>query len=337
VTGIGSLPFAEPAEATAFVAEHAPEVPFWSQLPCRGRDERPVAQALAGMGDLLRPSAGRDGYDADPSRLGELVDRLRFGPAELDEGCAAGFFAFERALKAGAFPEALALKGQIVGPLSLAWALRVEGKPVLHRPELLSALSVRVGRLAAWQVQRLRRFGVPVLLFVDEPALVWEVPDSDPEPGGQVLPVRGLPTVVAAVREAGARVGLHCCAGGALEALAAGDADVISFDAHASARPGPSSGEALWGGTGSDRVVAFGLVPRDPGTSSALQLFAGWLGAAATEPDPPARARRSMVTAGCGLGAGEPAAAASSFRLAAEVAGLIRSVAEARPAFPLHR
>jgi hypothetical protein len=44
-----------------------------------------------------------------------------------------------------------------------------------------------------------------------------------------------------------------------------------------------------------------------------------------------------MVTAGCGLGAGEPAAAGTSFRLAAEVAGLIRSVAEARPAFPLNR
>lgn len=89
VTGIGSLPLLDPGEAVSFVAEHAPEVPFWPQLPQRQPAEGTVEQGLAAVGDLLEPRPDGPGYDVAPARLAELRARLWWGSAELDERSAA--------------------------------------------------------------------------------------------------------------------------------------------------------------------------------------------------------------------------------------------------------
>lgn len=321
VTGIGSLPVLEPAAAVSFVAEHAPEVPFWPQLPQRHPAEGTVEQGLVSVDDLLQPRP-EFGYDVHPRRLGELRDRLWRGPAGLDERCAAGLFAFERAVAAGAFPKAAALKGHLAGPITLAWSLSVNGAPAFHAPGLFAALTRHTARRAGWQARRLGRFGLPVLIFVDEPALCL----ADPDRAGHLL--EALDDVLDAIRGAGALAGLHCCAGRSLPLMARTRADVFSFDAHAPAGAGPPPADELWGGADSRRIVAFGLVPtQGQADYTAVELFAGWLGAAACAGDLPALARRSMVTASCGLGLVDTAAAQASFSLAAGVAGLVRRVA----------
>lgn len=242
-------------------------------------------------------------------------------------------FAFERAAAAGAFPRAAALKGQLAGPITLAWCLSVEDAAAVHRPALLAALARHTARRAAWQARRLGRFGLPVLVFVDEPALCLASPE--PDRAGHLLGALGV--VLDAIRGAGALAGLHCCAGRSLPLMARTGADVLSFDAHAPAGAGPPLADDLWGRADSGHVVAFGLVPTQSQPDfTPVELFAGWLGAAACAGDLPRLARRSMVTASCGLGLVGPAAAEASFALAAGVAGLVRRVATA-PVAPVDR
>ena len=57
VTGVGSLPFIDPDEAVAFVAEHCPQLPFWPQLPRRTAGEGVIGQGMGALIEYLEPSA----------------------------------------------------------------------------------------------------------------------------------------------------------------------------------------------------------------------------------------------------------------------------------------
>ena len=321
VTGVGPLPFSDPDEAVAFVSEHAPEVPFRPPCPTAGE------AAFAGLDGLVRPSGRPGSYEADPDGLAELQARLRFGLAEPAGDALVGCTAFEAAVAGGAFPRARVLKTEVTGPLTLAWSLKVDGMPVLHRPDVLAALAARVARLATWEGHRLAAFGLPVLVLVNEPTLVWE---TDPAGPPARDPVRGLSLVVDSLRAAGLLVAVHCAGAGSLEGLARTGADVVSFDAHASALGGEAPGETLWGGPADERLVAFGLVPRDASACTAEHLFAGWLGAAVTAGDLPAAAGRALITAGRGAGWPDRTTAEAAFRRAGEVSALVRSLAGLR-------
>ena len=143
------------------------------------------AEVFAGLEELVRPSPTRPGsWEADAAALPELEARLRFGLVE----------------PGGDVVD----KVEIVGPLTLAWALKVECLPVLHRPGLLAALAARVTRLALWHAGRLSGTGGRwVAVTIDEPALEWEI---DPATGLLPEPVRGLSVVTGSLRAAGFEV-----------------------------------------------------------------------------------------------------------------------------------
>jgi hypothetical protein len=84
---------------------------------------------------------------------------------------AAGFGAFEQALSSGLFSSAVAVKGQIEGPITLSAYLFHKSRPFLSDPTLFSAVAFHVSQILGRQIDRLKSAGLPVLLFVDEPAL----------------------------------------------------------------------------------------------------------------------------------------------------------------------
>jgi len=55
VSGISSLPHMDAEEAVAFIAEHYPAIPFWTQLPQRSEDEGSIRQGLMPLLDIVRP------------------------------------------------------------------------------------------------------------------------------------------------------------------------------------------------------------------------------------------------------------------------------------------
>jgi len=139
-TGIGSTPFQETAETLALIKECPPEIPYWPQLPLRGRQQHFVNQFLKPLvkTGLLTDDGERIFFD---TTLLNWSDRLtgfyslylaceEGESAVLDEfsfpeGAAEGFYAL-LAEPAGGTGSAALLKGQVVGPLTVAFQLKDE-------------------------------------------------------------------------------------------------------------------------------------------------------------------------------------------------------------------
>jgi hypothetical protein len=334
VTGIGSLPGEDPHVAVQFVEQVCPLIPFWPELPRRSPQARSVEQTFGPFADLLRPRLDSYGYEVVPGQLTALLERLEQAPARLEPTRSAGFFAFEQAMAAGRFRHAVAVKGQVLGPLTLAWQLFTAGRPLITQPAYLTALGRYLTRLAQWQIDRLAQSGKPVLMFLDEPCLALAPASGDTTK--EVL-IAVLHAMLTALRSPDVLLGVHTCArlpqgGVPIAALCQAQPDIISFDAHyglESFCADPAAQRFLRAGG----RVAFGLVP----TFSVLdqidpdELFLRWLVAVTGVMSVGALARQTMITATCGLGLLSEPSAVSSFHLAHQLAQRIAQVAEATP------
>jgi hypothetical protein len=278
VTGIGSLPFADPTTAIDFVAEVCPRLPFCPQPPGANLIE-------VTLGQFSEPQSGQETMHHQ----------------------------FARAALAGAFPSALALKTQVTGPITLAGLLRLQGGDV-RSADRVTSLASSVAHTAAEQVRTLSEVGLPVLVFVDEPALVISE---------ATVARRLLATVFAAIDAAGGLPGVHCCAsiGPGLPGEMGGPA--VSFDATADLIPDGADQVVL---NDSRRLLSFGLFGVSGPAEPAAAAFSRWLAMAAQVEDPAALARRSVLTPSCGLGASTIAEAEDAFRAAAEVSALVATV-----------
>jgi hypothetical protein len=311
VTGVGSLPFADPREAVRFVADHSPVLPFWPQLPRRHPSEGIIPQGLGRLSAFLEPAAKPFCRKVRADSVSSFASALKDDDASLMPESAAGFFEFENAIRAGSFPNALAFKAQSEGPATLAHCVFVDETPLARQPGWLGHVTTFVARQAVWQVNRLQQFGKPVIFVLDEPAISIALSCAAADGAAEI--VAAVASVLGAVRKAGACAGLHCCAPLPIELMRALDLDLVSFDAHL-----PLDG-ANWLDLAGSVIarsghLAFGLVPTGlapmPGTE---ELFALWLRLAASAGDLTTVAERTIVTATCGLGLATPERAGAAF------------------------
>ena len=326
VTGIGSLPLKLVTSAIKAVAEFSPEVPFWPQLPQLSERESIVGQGLGILEKLIEPRNEGYGYQVRQGQLNAVVEVLHRSRGKLTPGYAAGFGAFEEALSSGLFSSAVAVKGQIEGPITLSAYLFHKGRPFLSDSALFAAVVFHVSQIVGWQIDRLKLAGLPVLLFVDEPALCLDSPTANVVSEEQRL--NALAATLDDARARGAYAGLHCCAARPFERMCRAQPDILSFDAHEGLDLFFTDWHALdfmrQGGT-----VAYGMVPTRPGVNAvdSASIFVRWLKAASLAGDPQKFAQRAMITATCGLGLLDESAVAESFGVAHSVSKLIRSLA----------
>jgi hypothetical protein len=326
VTGIGSLPLKLVTSAIKAVAEFSPEVPFWPQLPQLSERESIVGQGLGILEKLIEPRNEGYGYQVRQGQLNAVVEVLHRSRGKLTPGYAAGFGAFEEALSSGLFSSAVAVKGQIEGPITLSAYLFHKGRPFLSDSALFAAVVFHVSQIVGWQIDRLKLAGLPVLLFVDEPALCLDSPTANVVSEEQRL--NALAATLEDARARGAYAGLHCCAARPFERMCRAQPDILSFDAHEGLDLFFTDWHALdfmrQGGT-----VAYGMVPTRPGVNAvdSASIFVRWLKAASLAGDPQKFAQRAMITATCGLGLLDESAVAESFGVAHSVSKLIRSLA----------
>ncbi len=320
----------DPHAAVRLVAHACPQVPFWPQLPQRSPHEGMIAQVLGPLDDVLLPLDDGMRFAVRAGGGDEVLQRLHTGPVALDAAHAAGFFAFEAALEQGAFPDAACLKGQVVGPLTLAAMLYSEaptsapadGRSFLEQRAMLEGVGRYITRVALWQIARLSRWNRPLLFFLDDP-FVALVPAGEQ----RSFALEVVRQAVAAIRAAGVLVGLHCCATTDIAAtMTPTQADILSFDAYHALEAffADAAGRAFVQQGG---VVAAGLVPTwdDVRGVDAAALAGRWQAVAgAVVPDREQLARQTMVTASCGLGLKSEQATGDSFALARRVAALLR-------------
>jgi hypothetical protein len=91
----------------------------------------------------------------------------------ISEAHAAGLYSFIAALKdKGLPPAARFLKGHCTGPLTFGITVKdSDGKDIVYHDVLFDAITKGLTMKAAWQVRILKQFGLPVILFIDDPAM----------------------------------------------------------------------------------------------------------------------------------------------------------------------
>jgi hypothetical protein len=333
VTGIGSLPFTCETAAIDAVAEFSPEVPFWPQLPRRSMEESVIGQGFGIVADLVEPRRGGYGYQVREGCIDLVVDALHQSSGHLTPANAVGFHAFEHATASQFFPSALAVKGHVEGPITLAAYLFHKDRPFLSDPTLFAAIAFHISQMVCWQIERLKTAALPVLLFVDEPALCLKATAASGTSAKGTSEDQRLSALAAILEDArmrGAFAGLHCCADRPFERMCLAKPDIVSFDAHQGLELFFANRYALdfldnggW--------VAYGLVPTWTGLDSvsSVGLFTRWLKCASLAGDPQELAQRAMITATCGLGLLDTSSVAGSFNLASGTGKLLKRLAGA--------
>lgn len=269
---IGSQPLSDHQAALDLVLLHLPQIPNWVQLPVY-KQEGMLDQFVAGMPGLVcdgeRTYIDTQADDFDQQQLaffqeylssaepGFDLDASRFAMSRQD---ALGFYTLLEALKSSPRP-LHAVKGQVTGPITFCTALHdQEGRAVFYDDMLRDAAVKLLALKATWQVRHLSVAGVPVIIFIDEPALAGFGSSEFISISKEDIQTC-LNELIAAIHDQGALAGVHVCANTDWSLLLDSPVDIINFDAHGYFDRFILYAELLKTYLKSGRFLAWGLVP----------------------------------------------------------------------------
>jgi methionine synthase II (cobalamin-independent) len=240
---IGSLPLKDHAKAVSMMMEYTPDIPLWIQLP-HFKSEGMIAQFLPGMPGLKIDEdrkfiqADDDSFDQEVLAFFEeymgIIDddsKLANSRFALTHEAAPGFFEFIKSLDAFEKPP-VAIKGQITGPFTFATGIvDQDGRAIFYDDQLRDAAIKTIALKARWQVKQLKKYGVPVIMFLDEPGLTGFGSSAFISVSRQDVETC-LEEVIAAIHEEGALAGVHVCGNAEWSIILDSSADIVSFDAY---------------------------------------------------------------------------------------------------------
>jgi methionine synthase II (cobalamin-independent) len=335
-TGIGSLPLTGPDEAAALSLRYLPEAPIWPQLPKRSFHEHmdgQYSESLPGL--VIDEKRQRFSFDTAKDLTPELEtfferylakDYEFFG---LSEDYAAGFHAYVRGLKKGLPGGARFLKGHITGPLTMGISFKDEaGKDIVHNDVVFDAVVKGLAMKAAWQIETLKQFGLPVIIFIDEPAM--ESLGSAFSAASPQMVAEKLNEIIDTVHEVGGIAGIHCCGNADWPLLFNTRVDIVNFDAFGfmdKVLLYPDDIKAFLARGG---ALAWGIVPTSEftGTETADGLIArldgGMKRLEKNGIGRDALRRQCLLTPSCGMGSLTPEKAEAILKLLKEVADKVK-------------
>jgi len=328
-TGIGSLPLVDVDEAVRAVFKFCPDLPYWPQLPKRGKCEGMNEQAIEGF-----PGVTFEGEkmvvrqsEAFLAAAEDLLDRYERKDASgyaVTEEYAAGLYAFLDAMPAHSPRGA---KGQIAGPVTVGMSVLDEHhKPILHDPTLRELLLKHLWLKVKWQNDALARAGGEPVVFVDEPYLAASGTSSFAWGAEEIR------ALLEEVYSAAAVSGTHCCGNTDWSVFLKSNVDIVSFDAFAFSESFLMYSGDLVEFLSRGGNIAWGIVPTDPddlGAVSAEELVERIeamfdeivrLGVARE-----LLVRQSLVTPACGLGTRPVEAGWRALELTLEVSSALKS------------
>jgi hypothetical protein len=243
-TTLGSLPHTDVERGTDLMFESTPDIPAWVQFPRMRFEENMMVQFTEGMPALVH-EADRVTFDtttADlPDQLTDFYTRY-LAAAEAGDDAALDSFGLSNQYAAGfeAFINRLtdrpqtwtALKGQVTGPFTLGTNLLDQDRRCSYYDDQLHDVIVKtVCMKALWQIKRLSNFGAPVVIFLDEPALLGFGSQTFLTISREDV-LRDLNEVTEAIHAQGALAGVHCEENTDWSLLMEADLDILDFDAY---------------------------------------------------------------------------------------------------------
>lgn len=340
-TLIGSLPASNHSDALQSVLENTGEVPIWPQLPGRPL-EGMMTQFVEGFPGLVQEN-GRVYFDI--SRDGFADEHLAFfeeyiAAAEDPAFLLTSRFQVSRERAEGLYqvcetvrPEggAFAVKGQVTGPFTLLTGLKDQDNRLGYYDPTIREIGVKgIAMKAAWQVRFLQDTGLPVLLFIDEPALAGLGSSSfisiSLDDIGQ-----DLTEVITAIHDAGGLAGIHVCANTDWNFLMSLDLDILSFDAYGFFDRLVTCRDQVLAFIARGGIIAWGIVPTSDEEKimleSAESLVALWEKQAAmlaSGDDLGPILRHTLITPSCGTGSLSPELAGRVLTLTRDVSRILR-------------
>jgi len=269
---IGSLPLEDHGKAVSMMMEYTPDIPLWIQLP-HFQSEGMIAQFLPGMpglkadGDRIFIQTGVDGFDDEMLAffeefmgIEEDESKLANSRFALTHKTAPGFFEFINNLDTLEKPP-VAIKGQITGPFTFSTGVvDQDGKAIFYDDQLRDAAIKNIALKARWQVKQLKKYGVPVIMFLDEPGLTGFGSSAFISVSRQDVDAC-LEEVIAAIHEEGALAGVHVCGNAEWSVILDSSADIVSFDAYSFFDKFILYPEQIKSFIEKNGIIAWGIVP----------------------------------------------------------------------------
>jgi len=259
-TMIGSMPHTDPREACSQVLRHLKDIPAWPQLPKRSSLENMYIQFSQGFPGIV---VKEDSIYVDRSQdLDKSLEKLYTAYLENDvdkypvsPDYAAGLHSF---LSTTTLP-CLAVKGQIVGPVTWGLTVTDDSRQSIIYDDTLADATAKLLRLrAGWEEKALSQITKNTIIFIDEPYMASFGSVSVPLSRERVISL--LEEVFSGIT--GIK-GIHCCGNTDWSVLLATSTDIISFDTYNYAQsltlyPAEVKKFIDRGGT-----IAWGIIPSD--------------------------------------------------------------------------
>ncbi|MEJ2586580.1 MAG: hypothetical protein P8165_03185 [Deltaproteobacteria bacterium] len=338
-TGIGSVPFLDIEATCQQIVEFLPRCPFWPQFVRRSPLEDMSIQFSGGLPLIeIEQNARSLAISRDQEREHALADfYAKFLSTDIEyfkitSDFAPGLYSLLEYLNGmresttGPF-----IKGQSVGPVTFAAGiLGLDGKPILHDPELSEAMANGLAIKALWQVRTLSQTGMRPILFFDEPYLSGFGSAFSPLGRSEVIDLLRIPMDYLR-KHSDVIIGVHCCGNTDWSMILEAGPDVVNFDAfefmdHFLLYPDEVKRFVENGGS-----IAWGIVPtasfRGDETGDRLS---GILkrGIESLEKWGVSRglvSQRSILTPACGMGTMDPNSAEAAIELLSSLASYFSS------------
>ncbi len=327
-TMIGSMPHKDPDAAVRAVLRRLPALPAWPQLPARTPRENMYAQFSEGFPGVAIED-GRVFIDRSKDLDGGL-ERLYAAYADNDlsgYGLSRDYAAGFHALLSARADSAVAVKGQVTGPISWGLAVADGAQWAIYDETLADAIARHLRLKAAWQYRELGRISKEVIIFIDEPYLT-----SLGSAFVALPPERVKELLEETLGGIGGLKGLHCCGNADWSLLLGLPIDILSFDAYTCAGSLAAYAPEVRSFIGRGGAVAWGIVPNDEEHLSretpaslrdrleeAMAPFAAE-GLAFTR-----LVEQSLITPSCGLACLPPQAAEQALAYLGEISGNFRA------------
>lgn len=246
VTGVGSLPHHNVNEALEMIWQSVPLAPYWPQLPGSGAESSFIGQYLR----ALVKTGVIDNYETPRFQVelpdwterqtafyelylkaneGDYLALEEFG-FSTDGG--EGLEEFCRDLEQVGIRQAVLLKGQLSGPLTLGLQITDKNRRSSYYDEVQRDMLVKsLAMHARWQTKRLSAFGLPVLMSVDDPGFYAYGASSHITLDREQL-IADLDSIVDGIIIEGGIPGVHVCAGMDWTLLFDSRIQVVNFDAY---------------------------------------------------------------------------------------------------------
>jgi hypothetical protein len=338
-TGVGSLPHTNSEAALALIWKSVPLAPHWPQLPRLGAESAFIVQylnVLIETGVIANVKTPK--FQVNASDWAERMTAfysLYFEAIEGDEQAlerfgfssqgGEGFEVFCRDLERYGTREAVLLKGQLSGPLTVGMAITDYDRRSIYYDDSLRDMLVKTLALhAEWQTKRLRRFGLPVLMTIDDPGLYNFGAATHVTITREQL-IEELNVMVEGILRQGGIPGVHVCAGMDWTLLFDSKVQVVNFDAYDYMQSMMASAEPLNRYLERGGILSWGIVPTNPiaweenAQSLRLNLEEKIAELLRRGVDESLLRQQSMITPSCGTGALEEELAEHVYQLLYEI------------------